>query len=231
MKGWHLLALAATCFSGTTVSAQVVEDPSLAVADLVVAAQPSDPTEASTRLARSTYFNDPAGLALGPDSQEQIWFSCTGRVQSVDEMVKQTPVIFAGTATSASAFVTQDRHWVYSEFNVTPDTVLKDSTRTLSAGGSATILRPGGGLRRPDGQVVRLKFGYHGYPQIGQRYLFFGRSEPLLNGLPLVAAYSLGSVTEEGVRDLDTDRRLPSFAGMQPAGLLDMIRGLVGQRQ
>jgi hypothetical protein len=82
--------------------------------------------------------------------------------------------VVTGVVTSAAAFLSRTRTWVYSDFGVKVESVLKqDSARPVAAGETLVTYRQGGAIRFPSGHTTNYIVQNEGFPAVGARYLFF----------------------------------------------------------
>lgn len=85
-----------------------------------------------------------------------------------------TAAVVIGTILDAKAFVSKDRTYVYSDFHVRIEPVLKqDSPANLTAGGQLVVSRGGGTIHCPSGRIRHYVHQREGMPAIRSRYLFF----------------------------------------------------------
>jgi hypothetical protein len=88
--------------------------------------------------------------------------------------VSRSAVVVIGTILSGKAYVSKDRTYVYSDFQVRVDQVLKqDSQANLVAGGQMVVSRGGGTIHFPSGHIQDYINHGEGMPAIGAQYLFF----------------------------------------------------------
>jgi hypothetical protein len=97
---------------------------------------------------------------------------------STGDFVADLPVsgtcVVVGEVTSAEAFLSRDRNWVYSDFGVKVESVLKqDSAHPVQEGATLVTYRNGGALRFPSGHIRHYIIMNHGFPGVGDRYLLF----------------------------------------------------------
>lgn len=106
--------------------------------------------------------------------------------------VDQSSVIITGEVTGASAYLSNDRTQVYSEFTVTvTDTLANETALPISAGASITAARAGGRVRLPSGKVlIRGQLG-RAMPSVGGRYLLFLRYNDEGEDFSIITGYEL----------------------------------------
>jgi len=86
----------------------------------------------------------------------------------------RSTAIAIGTVLSGKAFVSKDRTYVYSDYQVRIDQILKqDPSRTLVVGEEMVVSREGGTIHFPSGRITNYINHGEGYPAIGSQYLFF----------------------------------------------------------
>jgi len=88
--------------------------------------------------------------------------------------VAPSAAIVVGTVLSGKAFVSKDRTYVYSDYQVRVDRVLKqDASANLVAGEQIVVSRGGGTIHFPSGHIRNYLNNGEGFPAIGSQYLFF----------------------------------------------------------
>jgi len=95
--------------------------------------------------------------------------------QPIDPLpVSRSAAVVIGTILSSKAFVSKDRTYVYSDFQVRVDQVLKqDPQANLAVGGRMVASRGGGTIHFPSGHIKDYVNHGEGMPAIGSQYLFF----------------------------------------------------------
>lgn len=88
---------------------------------------------------------------------------------------EQSGVVVMGEITSASAYLSNDKFGIYSEFGLRIDEVLKADRafETMARKSTITIDRIGGYVVYPNGQKVRYNKGEFDLPKVGHSYLIF----------------------------------------------------------
>jgi hypothetical protein len=82
--------------------------------------------------------------------------------------------VILGTVNSATAFVSQDHTYVYSDYGITVDSIFKqDSESPISAGESITASRAGGSVHFPSGHVTHFLIHGEGLLAVGEQYVLF----------------------------------------------------------
>jgi hypothetical protein len=88
--------------------------------------------------------------------------------------VSQSGIIVVGEVVDAQSYLSESKDWVYSEFTVRVEEVLKNASGvTLTKGSSLDVNRDGGRVRFPNGQVTLQYTVGQGMPRPGERYALF----------------------------------------------------------
>jgi hypothetical protein len=88
--------------------------------------------------------------------------------------VSVSSAIVIGTVLSGNCFITSDHKFVYTDYQVRVDQILKpDATANLTVGGRLTSSRPGGSIHFPSGHLTHFLNPGHGLPTIGSQYVLF----------------------------------------------------------
>jgi len=96
--------------------------------------------------------------------------------------VSVSNAVVVGTILSGKCFVSADHNYVYTDYQVKVDQVLKqDAGASLSVGDELVAAREGGAIHFPSGHVTNFLTVGHGLPEIGSQYvLFLSRPIPSL---------------------------------------------------
>lgn len=88
--------------------------------------------------------------------------------------IPESTTIVVGTVLDGTAYLSNDRSGIYSEFAVRIEQNLKDiNPITVNPGETITAERMGGAVRFPSGKVQRYRISRQGMPQVNERYVFF----------------------------------------------------------
>jgi hypothetical protein len=144
---------------------------------------------------------------------------------------RTSAAVVIGTVVSGKAFLTKDRTYVYSDYQVRIDEILKpDAAASLIVGGQLIAFRPGGTLHFPSGHVRHFLDAGQGYPIVGAQYLFFlGRPDSSIAEYEMTsfAAYQL---LHGLVYPLD-DANNSQFEGLSQTVLLGRVKQLIAASQ
>ena len=69
--------------------------------------------------------------------------------------------------------MSQEHTFVYSDFHIQIESVLKDRSRRLAEGSSILGYRQGGAMRFPSGHISKFIILHQGFPGVNGHYLFF----------------------------------------------------------
>ena len=145
--------------------------------------------------------------------------------------VSATSVV-VGTIVRAKAFVADNRHFVYSDYEVKIDQILKpDVGKVFNVGDKITGWVPGGSVHFPSGHIKHFLISGRGFPEVGTQYvLFLGRDDPQLDEYEIWTGYAM---KDGRVLSLDADNQ--GFDNMNPgtfiATIEDAIRRQTGGEQ
>jgi hypothetical protein len=134
--------------------------------------------------------------------------------------------VIIGTVLSGKAYLFHDHSYVYTDYSIRIDEILKpDAAAGLVVGGQLVAYRPGGAIRFPAGHVRNVLNQGQGYPKVGSQYLFF-LSRPDVNireyGMTLFATYELSNG-----QVFPLDDGMDQYEGKSQAVLLDQVKKLI----
>jgi len=134
--------------------------------------------------------------------------------------------VIIGTVLSGKAYLFHDHSYVYSDYSIRIDEILKpDAAAGLVVGGQLVAYRPGGAIRFPAGHVRNVLNQGQGYPKVGAQYLFF-LSRPDVNireyGMTLFATYELSNG-----QVFPLDDGMDQYEGKSQTVLLDQVKKLI----
>jgi hypothetical protein len=139
--------------------------------------------------------------------------------------VTQSDAIALGTITGSRAFLSKDKHAVYSEFSLQIEQILKDKTQNINPGAVVTTTRYGGIVRFPSGTRYVYRLSRQAWPSIGSRYVLFLRKNRS-GDFDIVTGYELRDGVTEPLDGTDLPSALPfkKYAGTPEPMLLDAIK-------
>ena len=145
--------------------------------------------------------------------------------------VAPSAAIVVGTVLSGKAFVSKDRTYVYSDYQVRVDRVLKqDASASLAVGEQIVVSRGGGAINFPSGHIRDYLNNGLGFPAIGSQYLFFlGKPNFPEHEYEQIIG-SLYQLSGGKVHPLDTDQ-LPLFDDMSDVVFLSKVEQAITKAQ
>jgi hypothetical protein len=138
--------------------------------------------------------------------------------------VKQSHSIVVGVVMSSEAHISNNRHCVYTEFEVEVREVLKNNGGNLTGRHRVHADRPGGYVRYPGGQKQLYRFADMNMPAVGGEYLFFLVNPDRSPNYEVLTAYEL---SPQGVTPLDSLALFRAYTGMERSAFLSKVRELI----
>jgi hypothetical protein len=151
--------------------------------------EPTDLEKRAKRKAKSRRYNRKYP-DIGPGvSGERIYHWPEGFPRLP---VRQSNVIVVGRISDASAYLSDDKNGVYSEFTLCIDQLLKDDSPTpLNPGNAIVVEREGGRVRYPSAKVSQFSITGWGMPRVGRRYVLFLTHNQQEQDLQILTGYEL----------------------------------------
>lgn len=172
----------------------------------------------SKRAAKGKRY-DNGGVVEKGSGLRQVVRSNNWEFEVADLPTMASDVVLVGTVSNAQAYLSPEGDGVYSEFTVTVDEVLKDTSASISADDSVVADREGGRVRYPSGEVVVYGVASQGMPRVTSQYVLFLKRED--GNLRILTGYEL----QKGkARPLDYAKKFKRFEGMGKGALLNEIR-------
>lgn len=199
------------------------------------APEPADEKVRQKRRAKNRRF-DKQGLVPSPHKAEKG--QSTTRVDDWEVglpplPIAQSDVIVVGEVVSARAYLSDNKHGVYSEFSVRADELLKNSEQPEIAPNSILVAEREGGRVRFAPDVVELSsISGQGMPREGRRYVFFLKRVGEEESYHIVTGYEL---KENGVLPLDerssSRSKFDLYKGADVNEFLKTLREAIAQPQ
>jgi hypothetical protein len=159
--------------------------------------KPESPEDHAHRLLREERYGksptlrsvrDP-GLGGPAETTDLIFidYVVTGKPQEPRGIpgVSATAIVI-GTVVSGRAFATEAHNYVYTDYRIRVDEILKqDPAANLAVGGEVVAAREGGAIHFPSGHITNYITQGHGLPGIGSQYILF------LQAIPDVSEYDI----------------------------------------
>lgn len=166
-------------------------------------------------------IKDPGKLVEG--EQESITMTFLDYVGEREAFPFATSAVVAtGTVQDAEAFVSQDHTYVYSDFTVTIDSILKqDNDRPVGVGQTVLASRAGGSVHFGSGHLKHFLVHGEGLPDVGEQYvLFLWRPAGSSDEFQISTAYL---VKNGRMQSLDDGRPFNEFDDMVVAQFLEKL--------
>lgn len=105
--------------------------------------------------------------------------------------VEESDLIIVGRVEEATAYLSNDKEGVYTEFNICIKETIKAASHANGnqAGSCVTADREGGRVRYPNGQIVFYANSNKGVPWTGTEWLFFLRKDGTSPNYEIITAY------------------------------------------
>ena len=125
-----------------------------------------------SKMKEDRVITDPGALVDG--QSRTIRLRIVDYVGPLEPFPPSAKCVVVGTVTSAAAFVSRDKTYVYSDFVIKIESILKqDTSQPVDEHGSVLGYRSGGSIQFPSGHIKDFMTGREGFPAIGKRYVFF----------------------------------------------------------
>ena len=112
---------------------------------------------------------DPNGLDISETERKSHWYVGFPAIP-----ITKSDLIISGKVTKATAFLSNDKTGIYSEFEVEVEKIIKNNEKSpISVGKAVQVERVGGQVRFPSSQVVKYVTYGQGLPQEEENYIFF----------------------------------------------------------
>jgi hypothetical protein len=164
---------------------------------------------------------DPGAPAGGdPESSHVTFLEYYG---AIDPFPASAAAVVIGTVVAGQSYVSSDRTYVYSDYKVQVDSILKqDPIAKLTTGTQVTVSRPGGSVHFPSGHLTHFLVMGTGFPKVGAKYLLFlSKLDPDATDYEVATAYELDGL----VQPLDDYE--PQFEGMSSTAFLAKVKDAI----
>jgi len=148
--------------------------------------------------------------------------------------VAKSDLVVIGEVVDAEALLSGSKDWVYSEFTIRVDEVLKNTSNvTLTQGASVIADRDGGGVRFPSGRVTIQYIAGQGMPRVGRRYALFLTVDDQEQGFHILTGYELrgGRVIPVDNPAGGTHPIATKYNGVDEASFLSDLRSSIANPQ
>jgi len=185
---------------------------------------PTDPAKRGKRQAKNKKYDRSDWPIVSNDISDS-----TVRLHQINPNlpafpVRQSTLIVIGQIASASAYLSNDKTGVYSEFDVVIEEVLKNAIGGQRLTGlSIGVTREGGRILFPSGRVHWYGIAKQGMPRVGGRYVLFltGEEEETLT---ILTGYELA---DGKVLPLDDLNNANKYLDADEASFLNSLRASI----
>ena len=137
----------------------------------------------------------------------------------------ESDLVVIGKISNVSAYLSNDKSGVYSEFTIQVDQILKsDSLKKIEPRNSITADRAGGTVRYPNGQKVVYELSEFNLPQVGREYAFFLKHNGESQNYEILTLYEFN---DSRVIQLDSGRRFDDFKNTNKKNFVEAIRNKI----
>ena len=106
--------------------------------------------------------------------------------------ISKSDLVVVGEVVDAQAYISEDKDWVYSEFTIRVEDVLKNASNvTLTPGSLLDADRDGGRVRFPSGHITLHYVSGQGMPRVGGRYTLFLTLDGQEQSVHILTGYEL----------------------------------------
>jgi hypothetical protein len=124
------------------------------------------------------HVEDPGRLVGGQEEHTAFLFIDSVMVDKPGEPrgipASVSSAIVVGTVVSGKCFVTADHTYVYTDYSVKVDQILKQDPAAKSIPGDVVVAaREGGAIYFPSGYITNCRIHGRGLPEVGSHYVFF----------------------------------------------------------
>lgn len=139
------------------------------------APEPADPQERARRRKKGEKYNN-VHMPIDPSREYVLSNTIEHFPENTPALpVSQCAAVIIGTVTKAQAYLSSDKGYVYTEFEVLLDEVVKnDAQSPIAAGETIAVERPGGRVRVPSGHIQEHRTTLDPL-EVGGRYALFLR--------------------------------------------------------
>ena len=141
--------------------------------------------------------------------------------------IEESDVIVIGLAMTASAYLSNDKTGIYTEYAVRVEQVYKNSSSKVLPGKAITIDRPGGAVRYPNGHRVAYLIAEKKLPSVNSMYALFLRDDKKSGNFEVITLYEL---KVDSVTPLDSGFTFTDVIGMTKGEFMKTLQDKVAKR-
>lgn len=141
--------------------------------------------------------------------------------------VNESNLVIVGKILKATAYLSNDKSGVYSEFTIGIDQILKnDVSKKVETGNSVIADRAGGAIRYPNGQKVFYENSTKELPQVGREYVFFLTSDKKNPNYEILTLYEL---KDSSVIQLDYGYNFDDYRNISKQNFIETVRKKISE--
>ncbi|HKP68909.1 MAG TPA: hypothetical protein VJV05_06475 [Pyrinomonadaceae bacterium] len=189
---------------------------------------PENPDELAQRRIKGQRYDNSSWVAKNPNPDAD-YARRSLAIQPISAFpIEDSDVVVIGLAIGVSAYLSNDKTGVYSEYTIRVEQVLKDGgSRNLMAGSTITMDRAGGAVRYPDGHKVAYFIAERKLPVVGTMYALFLRDDKRSKSFDIVTLYEL---KRDSVVPVDSGYSFEEVRGMTKSAFIKTVQEKVVKR-
>lgn len=178
------------------------------------------------REKKNRKYNSRYGEDLTTQSPGEIFGRVSERPPSIPLPVNESDLVVVGKIIKVQPYLSESRNFIYSEFSVQIEDVLKQNDRNLvTSGSSVTIDKEGGAIIMPNGQVIQyVVTGIGALPELNSRYLFFLRKVENQEEYVILTGYELNA---DGILPLEDYQDREIFRGKSEKNFVNEVKNRI----
>lgn len=182
----------------------------------------TDGAEREERKIKNKPYDKILDVFKNPNLEDDFAISSDGEPIPSLLPYAESKLVIIGKTITATAFLSNEKKGIYSEFSVNIETVLKkDEKKDLETGKTITMDRAGGIVRYANGHKMLYMNDWQRMPKENQRYLLFLSKDDEQNpNYKIITGYKLenGKVTA-----LDQSNIFGKFDGMSEKEFINLV--------
>ena len=140
--------------------------------------------------------------------------------------IDESPLIVLGKVEKATAFLSNDKSGVYTEYTIRVDDVLKNSDSNKAGPKKVIADREGGVVIYPGGQRVMYQDSALGLPRLGSQYLFFLKKDDESPNYGIITSYEIDGGS---ARQVERGRNFDEFKDSDKTVFLEKVRAKISR--
>lgn len=137
--------------------------------------------------------------------------------------IDESALIIVGEVEKVTAFLSNDKGGVYSEFTIRVEEILKNEEKRRPK--KVIADREGGVVIYSNDQRVMYQSSQQELPLLGSKYLFFLTKDELSPNYVILTSYDLNN---NGVRQMEMGRRFDEFKNVSKTAFIEVVRNKIG---